>query len=205
MTSKAERKRRKKAAQITMPGGEAIPQRIEGAGRPRKTAEEPRQSALKTRLRIAGIPDTPEARKYAVAPAFGSDVGLCINATLKGDEATKAWETFSALSASHRAYQLHYIGQTGNPQCAAIAMIPEPMETDQSLRVDLRTHDERVRAAKASWAAWEAKIAALPFPQLRWAISGVLRGFMGDGTLWRDAKPTNTGRNVVAALKAMGV
>ena len=79
------------------------------------------------------------------------------------------------------------------------------METDQSLRVDLRTHDERVRAAKASWAAWEAKIAALPFPQLRWAISGVLRGFMGDGTLWRDAKPTNTGRNVVAALKAMGV
>ena len=205
MASKAERKRRKKAAQITMPGGEAIPQRIEGAGRPRKTAEEPRQSALKTRLRIAGIPDTPEARKDAVAPAFGSDVGLCINATLKGDEATKAWETFSALSASHRAYQLHYIGQTGNPQCAAIAMIPEPMETDQSLRVDLRTHDERVRAAKASWAAWEANIAALPFPQLRWAISGVLRGFMGEATLWRDAKPTNTGRNVVAALKAMGV
>jgi hypothetical protein len=206
MTSIAQRRRRKKA-RITLPGGQQIDQKPTGRERvdvgQRKQAEDPRQSALKTRLRISGIPDTPEARKAAVAPDFGHDVGLCVRAILKGDDAAKAWDTFAALSASFRAYQLHYIGQTGNPQCAAIAMIPEPMETDPSLRVDLRTHDEKVRAAKASWQAWEKRIAALPFPQMRWAISGTLRGFLGDGTLWRDAKPTDTGRAVVAALKAM--
>lgn len=205
MTSKAAKRRARK--RITLPGGQQIDQKPTGRDRvdvgQRKQAEDPLKTALKTRLRIAGIPDSPEARKAAVAPDFGHDVGLCIRATVKGDAATKAWDTFTHLSASYRNYMAFYIGQTGNPQCAAIAMIPEPMETDPSLRVDLRSHDEKVRAAKASWAAWEKRIADLPFPQMRWAINGTLRGFLGDGTLWRDAKPTDTGRTVVAALRAM--
>lgn len=110
-------------------------------------AEDARKAALQARLRTAGIPITPESLKAAVAPDFGHDVGLCIRATIKGDEATQAWDAFSHLSASYRNYMTLFIGQTGNPKCAAIAMIPEPMETDPSLRVDLRTHDERVRAA----------------------------------------------------------
>lgn len=71
MASKAQRRRNKK---ITMPGGEQIDQKPSGrdrinVGQP-KMAEDPRQSAFKTRLRIAGIPDTPEGRKRAVAPDF---------------------------------------------------------------------------------------------------------------------------------------
>ena len=204
MTSVAEKRRRKKAAKITLPGGAEIPQRA--TGRDRRHTNQPedaRKGPLEARLRVAGICPTAEAIKAAVAPAFGHDVGLCINAITKGDEATKAWDTFTHLCASYRNYQMLYVGQTGNPQCAAIAMIPEPMETDPSLRVDLRTHDEKVRAAKASWAAWEVRIKALPFPQFRMAIGGVLRGFLGDGTLWRDGKPTDTGRTVVAAIRAM--
>lgn len=209
MTSKAERKRRKgrAKAKITLPGGKQIDQKPSGrdrinVGQP-KMADDPRQVALKTRLRIAGMSDTPEGRKRAVAPDFGHDVGLCINALIGGDEATQAWDRFNHLSASYRNYMTLYVGQTGNPQCAAIAMIPEPMQTDPNMRIDLRTHEEKVIAAKASWAAWEERIKALPFPQLRMAIGGVLRGFLGDGTLWRDGKPTDTGRTVVAALRGM--
>lgn len=205
MTSHAERKRRARARRINLAGGETAPQPLVGAGRPRKATEDPAKSALKTRLRIRGIPDTPDNQKRAVAPAFGSDVGMCIDATLTGDEATKAWDTFSHISASYRNYMVYFVGQTGNPKCAAIAMIPDVMETDPSLRVDLRSHDEKVSAAKASWAAWERRMNALPFPQMKWALGGALRGFLGDGTLWRDAKPTHTGRTVVAALQAMGV
>lgn len=51
MTSKAERARRKKAARISMPGGEVIDQRIEGPGRPRVVAEDPRKTALEARCR----------------------------------------------------------------------------------------------------------------------------------------------------------
>jgi hypothetical protein len=203
MTSKAA-KRRAKKARITLPGGDEIPQRAkQGRRTDLERAEDARRKPLEARLRIAGIPATPDTLRAAVAPAFGHDVGLCINATVKGDEAAKAWDAFMHLSASYRNYMAFYVGQTGSPQCAAIAMIPEPMETDPSLRVDLRSHDEKVRAAKASWAAWEKRIADLPFPQMRWAINGTLRGFMGEGILWRDAKPTDTGRTVVAALRAM--
>ena len=35
-------------------------------------------------MRVAGICPTAEAIKAAVAPAFGHDVGLCINAITKG-------------------------------------------------------------------------------------------------------------------------
>ena len=201
MTSKAQRRRRK----ITLPGGAEKPQPAkQGRRTDMERAEDARRAPLEARLRVAGIPITPDSLKAAVAPDFGHDVGLCIRATIKGDEAAKALDAYSHLSASYRNYMTLYIGQTGNPQCAAIAMIPEPMETDPSLRVDLRTHDEKVRAAKQSWAAWEARIKALPFPQFRMAINGVLRGFLGDGTLWRDGRPTDTGRTVGAALRAMG-
>ena len=205
MTSKAERRRKKR---ITLPGGQQIDQKPSGRDRTdvgqRKQAEDARRGPLEARCRVAGISITPDALKAAVAPDFGHDVGLCIRAIIKGDEAAKAWDTFSHISASYRNYMVYFVGTTGNPQSAAIAMIPEPMETDPSLRVDLRSHEEKVRAAKAAWAAWEKRIAALPFPQMKWAINGTLRGFMGEGTLWRDAKPTDTGRTVVAALRAMG-
>ena len=205
MTSIAERRRRRKGrarAKTTLSDGTAVPQ-VHPNDPKREKPEAANKSALKTRLRIRGIPETPDNMNRAVAPAFGHDVGLCIDAILKGDSAKAAWETFAAMSAAHRNYQMLYVGQTGTPQCAAIAMIPEPMETDPSLRVDLRTHDEKVRAAKASWQAWEKRISALPFPQMKMAINGTLRGFLGDGSLWRDAKPTDTGRTVVAALRAM--
>ena len=205
MTSKAQRKRRKgrAKAKTTLSDGTVIPQVVPNDPR-RPKAEDARKATLQARLRTAGIPITPDSLKAAVAPDYGHDVGLCIRHTIKGDDATKAWDTFTHISASYRNYMVYFIGQTGNAKTAAIAMIPEPMETDQSLRVDLRTHDEKVSAAKSSWAAWEKRMADLPIPQMRWALGGTLRGFLGDGTLWMDGKPTHTGQTVVAALKAMG-
>ena len=206
MQTKTARRQRKR--RISLAGGIQIDQKPTGrerdnVGQPKPT-EDARKPALQARLRIAGIPDTQDARKAVSAPDYGHDVGLCIRATIKGDEATKAWDTFSHISASYRNYMLYFVGQTGNPKCAAIAMIPEPMETDPSLRVDLRSHDEKVSAAKASWSAWERRMNALPFPQMKWALGGALRGFLGEGTLWRDARPTHTGKTVAAALQAMG-
>lgn len=196
--------KRARARRITLPGGAQIDQKPTGrdrinVGQPKPT-EDARRGPLEARLRVAGIPVTPDSLKAAVAPSFGHDVGLCINAIIAGDDATKAWDTFSHISAAYRNYQLLFVGQTGNPKCAAIAMIPEPMETDPSLRVDLRSHDEKVSAAKSSWAAWRKRVEALPAPPLRWAIDGALRGFLGEGVLWRNCSPTKLGRTVVSAL-----
>lgn len=198
MTSKTARKRRKRRkgklpARITLPGGETVPQ-----AQPREKPTDPRKTVATARQRHSGITDPQEAMQ----PLCGSDMGLCIRALSIGDARAELANTWAAISASHRNFRLLVIGQTGGPQGAAIAMVPDQMETDQSLRIDLRTHDERVAAAKASWAAWEGKINAMPVPTMRWALRGALDGFLGEATLWRDQAPTSTGALAVMALRA---
>ncbi len=194
MTSKAQRRKRK----ISLPGGETIPQRAATDPR-REKQDDPMMTVAAARMRRTGI----ESASDAVQPICGTDIGLCIRTLTAGDDRASAINTWEALSAAHRNYRALYIGMTGNPQGAAIAMVPEPMETDQSLRVDLRTHDEKVRSAKVSWDGWNAKISALPAPNLKWAIRGALNGFLGEESLWRDAKPTSSGRASVSALLIM--
>lgn len=202
MTSKAERKRRvrRRAQTITLPGGEAVQQRA--TGRDRRHTNQP-EDAMQTvtiaRQRKTGDGDAKDARQ----PICGTDIGLCIRHLAKGDDRTRLVNAWEAISAAHRNYRMMVIGQTGNPQGAAIPMLPEPMQTDQGLRVDLRTQEQRIEAARQAWGKWSAKIKALPVPNLRWAISGALDGFFGDGALWMNQAPTPTGSVAVQALRMM--
>ena len=201
MSSKATRRSRKRNRLISLPGGEAVNQPPSGRDRhhTNQPQEDPRLVVTFARIRQTGIMDA----KDAIQPLAGTQMGMCIISLVAAHDRASITDTWESLSAAHRNYRMIYIGQTGNPKCAAIAFIPEAMETDQSLRVDIRTAEERVVSAKTAWAAWERKINALQAPQLRWAIRGVLDGFMGDGTLWRDAAPTDTGRTAVMALRVI--
>ena len=160
-------------------------------------------AAVSDMLANARMMDSRAVMQAANLAVLGHDLGKCINALSTGDEQSKLIDTWETLSASHRNYRMRYIGQTGDPKGASIGMVPDRTETDQSLRVDLRTPEEKAEQAKASWAAWEAKINALPSPQLKWAIRGVLQGFMGEATLWRDQAPATAGRVAVAALRRL--
>ena len=193
MTSQAERRRRKK--RITLPGGIVIAQRI-------------------TQGRRTDLQDGPppihaaRARRCPLDSASAlheSDMGRCILALSAGDERAALADTWAALSAARRNYRMRIIGQTGDPQCAASPMIHDRMETDQSLRVDLRTADERDAAAASAWGEWQAAIKTLPAPPMIWAIRGALDGFLGEGRLWADGKPTALGATAVAALKVLTV
>jgi hypothetical protein len=194
MSSKSQRRRAKRAKTISLPGGEAVAA-PKGPGRPPK--EDPMRTVIHARIRRTGILDPAEARQ----PICGDDMGLCIRALATGDERAALVNAWAAISAAHRNYRLLIIGQTGTPQGAAIPMISEPMETDPSLRVDLRDHNTRVDAARRAWEAWDGKLATLPAPSLKWALQGALSGFLGDGALWRDQAPTTTGRVAVQALR----
>jgi hypothetical protein len=196
MTSKAQRRgRKRKPAPVNLHG--ETPQASNRYPSGKAKPVDPRKTALQARCRRAGISDPKEAARALL----GTEMGLCVNALSQGQELADLTEAWQAISASFRNYRLLVIGKTGDPQGAAIGMIPEKVETDPSLRVDLRTHDERVEAAKRSWAAWEAKINALPVPNLKWALRGALNGFLGDETLWRDQAPTTNGRLAVEALR----
>jgi hypothetical protein len=199
MTSRAARRsaaKRRKQAGISLPGeppAEQVQRQPDGRVKP----EDPRKTALTARAKRAGIPDWKDAARQILA----TDMGLCINALATKEELPDLTETWAAISAAWRNHRLLVIGQTGDPQGASIGMVPDKMETDPSLRVDLRTTEERVASAKASKAKWDAKLAALPTPFHRWAIRGALEGFMGEARLWRDRKPTTEGALAIEALR----
>jgi len=199
MTSKTRRARKRA---IALAGGASVPQPPSGRDRTHtnQPKDDARMTAMTARERMTG-----HTGKDALDPALGTDMGRCIVALCQGDERATLLGAWQAMSAAHRNYRMLYIGQTGDPQGAAIGFIPERMETDPSLRVDIRTHDERVAAAKSGWAAWQARIAALPWPQMKWAIRAGLEGFMGEATLWRDQAPTIQGRVAVDALRRLTV
>jgi hypothetical protein len=185
---------RRWAKRITLPGGKQVPQ---PTGQGRRTDLEPEAPPPIHAARAA------RCRIDSASPLHESDMGRCILALTEGQERADLTDTWGALSAARRNYLARVIGQTGDPQGAAIAMLPDAMETDPSLRVDLRSPSERDDAARRSWADWQARIKALPAPQLIWAIRGALDGFMGDGSLWRDGSPTAYGRSAVHALKLL--
>lgn len=198
MTSKSQRRARKRA--ITLAGGQSVPQRATGRDRTHtnQPQEDARLTALHARQKHTGVKGDD-----ALNPALSTDLGKCIIHLTHGDERAQLLDAWGAISAAHRNYRLLYIGQTGDPQGAAIGYVADKLETDPSLRVDMRTHDERVESAKAAWAAWQAKIDALPWPQMKWALRGALNGFMGEASLWRDREPSAQGRIAVDALRGL--
>jgi len=190
--TKGAKKRRKKA-RITLPGGETAPQPI-GQGRRTDIDQSP--------------PPIHKARASRCkldkgSPLHESDMGRCILALSEGQERADLAEAWADLSAARRNYLMRIIGQTGDPQGAASPMLTEAMETDPSLRVDLRSPGEKDDAAQRRWLEWCGRIETLPAPQMKWALRGALDGFMGDGSLWRDTLPTASGVAAVRALKLL--
>jgi hypothetical protein len=159
--------------------------------------EDPRKTALQARCRDLGKPDTSEARDAANEPMLGTEAGRCIVALQPQDRAA-LWDIWQAVCAARNCYRTRILGQTGQPKGASIAFVPDKLETDQSMSVDLRTAEERDMAAKRGDLYWAGLIAKLPTPNHRWSLQPALDET--EGALWRDAAPTSRGRLAVAAL-----
>jgi hypothetical protein len=197
--TRAQRRRSKAAKPISLPGGETVPQRPAHPRDRRHTAPETAEDALRTAV-VARIRHGAP-KEQALAPMSGDHVGLCIMALVERRDWEHVWQTWCAVTAARRNFRLRIIGSTGEPQNAAIAMMPEAMQTDPSAKVDTREPDEKDRDAARAWASWKAAIKALPAPQMAWAVRDAIDGF--GPPLWRDGAPTSKGRAVVQALEKL--
>lgn len=194
-------KRRRKRARITLAGGVSVAQRAEGRDRTHTNQpEDARKTALEARCRLSGHQVTREQMQASASPLRGSAVGLCIEALRpEAPDQARLWQAWCDAQDALDAWRQRNTGQTGHPKCATIAMLSEPMETDQSLRVDLRGADEKDASAKLRAARWEVIIRTLP-PQLSGALRGARDGFIDGEAIWRAGAPTDRGRMVVRAL-----
>ena len=208
MTSRAERERKRKAAQaikraISLGGGASVPQKPQGRDRSHThKPEDARRPVLQARCRIAGIDATPDAIQAAVDPLMGHDEGRCIRHIHgSSDTAAALHDAWQSMSIARRTWRLRYTGQSGDPQGASIGVVPDRMETDPGMTVDLRTPDERDRDAARAEAQWKARIAAVPHVVDRMALRSAIDGF--GMRLWHNAAPTAQGRSFVRALVAI--
>lgn len=190
-------KKKHKAKKISLPGGKAIEQRPSGRDRSHtnKPAEPADRVALEARMKRMNWPDKTSARSHLA----GDDMGLCIwhqHSAL--DVQDKLWDVWQGMCSARLTYRMRILGTTGQPQGAAIAMVPEPMQTDQAHTIDIRTAEERDIAAKRRREYWASLINALPAPQYKWALMPAMDAV--EGALWRDAAPTKRGMTAVQAL-----
>lgn len=166
-------------------------------GRFERPAEDPQREALNSRCRRFGVPANAHNRETMRTPWMGCDLGFVIHARCKEREAARLWDVFSRWSRAEATYRIRYLGQGEQPAGAALQMIPDRMETDQSATVDVRTPEERDRDAVTVWMRWQGFLGHLS-SDARTALHGARRE---DGReLWGGGEPTSAG---LAALDAL--
>ena len=133
----------------------------------------------------------------ANAPMLTSELGCIIASKLKRDEAAQVWDIWQRYSMAERTYRIRYIGTTGDPQGAAIQMVPEPMQSDQSASVDMRSQEERDRDAVNNYMRWQGHLGCLTAHQ----ASALRQAERGNGkVLWVDGVATSAGVYTFNAL-----
>lgn len=200
MTSKAERRRHKRA-KSALPELAPIERKEQHrvGGRFAKE-EDPQKTALEARQRRFGTHDTQKAKDAAQSAYLGAEIGYLIQSECKPDEAARLWDVWQAYGAAERTYRIRYIGTTGEPQGAAIQMVPEQVQADPSMRVDLREPEERDRQAVANWMRWQGLLGQID----KASASALRQAERGSGRcLWRDGAPTASGRFALAALREL--
>jgi hypothetical protein len=166
-------------------------------GRFARPAEDPRATALAARCHQMGKTPTREERAAAAHPAAGSPLGMVALHVHGQREAAKLWGVWQAFGIAERAYRVRILGMTGTPANAAISMLPERVEVEESLSPDLREPPEKDADAVRAWMHWRGLIGQLD------AVDSLLlhAAERGNGPeLWRDGKPTTVGLATCAAL-----
>ena len=194
--------------------------RARKAGRPRKAgprhpggklvqprdaerAEEATRTAAQARLARLGYPDSPEARRAALNPLCGDPLGMCIVALRPSARAQlDLWGTWQEISSAKRNWQQRVASTNPTPRSAAVAFLPEAIQTDDAHSVDLRTAEERDEAARRRWHYWLDLMMELR-PVERQALQGHLDGFTLP--IWCDDshRPTRVGAAAVRALQTL--
>lgn len=212
MTSKATRRRTRsrRAAQITMPGGEVVDSKP--ATDRRKPKEDPTGTVIEARRRRMGDMADKVDLRSAMA---GDDLGRAI---LKADvvrgpdgkpDATynpgALWDAVSHMRQTVAAYDRACGAPSRHPKCLGILTPPDRMEaTAESPAFDDRPQEDRDRSAVAAYMALQGWLgycdaAARSFclravvddagvsdlPGIVLALQGVVDGRAGRKMMWR--------------------
>lgn len=197
--SNRQRRLAKRARQQAMP--ELAPVKRKGQNwREAKEGKDPRIPALNARCIRFGLSPNRANRRIVSGPHMCCDLGFVMEARLKDVDVSRLWSVWQAWCSAERTYRVRILGMGDGPQCAALPLLPEDMQTDQSATVDVRSPDERDRDAVNGWMRWRGFIGHLS-TQERVALH---QARTGDGpALWDAGQPTSPGLFALHALSAL--
>ena len=180
-------------------------------GKTRKTQAErdlarferdPRRAVAEARAKQAGMTYTEANGATVLAQEYSDDMGLTLLALHHPAKAKRLHDMWRRICAANRTYLVLYLGQTGTPKNAALAMLPEHFGASaESAPFDIRTEGERAQAAIKAWADWRIRIDGIPNTRARYTLLEAVEGLCGD--LYRDGKPTRAGRNAAWGLEML--
>jgi hypothetical protein len=196
--TKSARRKQRKLRKITLPGGLKIPQPTT-QGRRTDLHQEPADAlALATRARLTGC--TVEEARDVLA---GDDMGRCIRYLRRdAQDRRDLLAVWQSLCVAWHNYAARCLSMPTAAQGATIPILSDPMQTDPSLRVDLRTGAEKDAAARDQWFARLDAIMSLPEDR-RHALRGHLHGY--GAPVWDadNTRPTRAGALAVKALEGL--
>ena len=194
--TKAKRRQRARKRQISLSGAQPVERK---PTRGPRQAEPPADSvALAARAKRTGC-SVEEARDVLAA----TPMGRCIRYMRPNPQDRRDLLTvWQSISAAWMNYFQRYLGISPTAQAVALTMLPEVMQTDPGLRVDLRTADEKDAAARRMWLEWREAFVALPREQ---ALIIADASCHAGPRLWDADKlrPTRHGALAIAALAAL--
>lgn len=167
-----------------------------------KGAKDPAKTALGARCRMFGVPDTPANRKALAGQHSGAQLGMVIERQCRKSDIQPLWQVWQGFCSAMRTYRARILSIAATPQNAALAMMPEHIETDTGHSVDLRDGDTKDRDAVRAYMRWHGLLMHLPAgDRTRLHDAELERG----SDLWRDGEPTRAGLATLAALNALAV
>jgi len=199
---KGRRRRTRHGDDVNLPKLAPIPKRQPNGQRRKRirAATDPRTTVLAARRRLLGDAGLRLDRSALGAPWLGSGHGLALAHGRSDNEAARLWGVWQGYCSANRTYLMRIIGNTGDPKCATITMMPEHMETDQSHSVDCRSPEERDRDAVNRWMAWQGVLGHLGNAERRTIREAY---HASDETMWHDGAPTPFGRSFATAVSIM--
>jgi len=156
--------------------------------------------ALRARCRQMGWKARPEDMAKARAQSLECDAGRVLHLLCdRPDEVARLWSAFAGLCGAHAAYARRYLGVRLHPKTAKIEMLIERFEISGDDDLDLRSEEEKARAAVTNWMRWQGYLGHLD----RWQQAAIWGAVREQTALIRDRQATDEGRGYVQALRKL--
>lgn len=178
MTSVAEKRRRKKL-KASIPSLKPVDRRkARGGNRTKEIEMENASVALEARARQMGVSlsKAGDMRDQLFGCPAGQAIAIVCGYKRKSglEEAKRLYDHYQSMTAAEMRYHKS-LGQSIFPKVAKIEMEPEKIEARAEDSVDLRTEEERDKAAANRWMHWRGNLGMLQ-PHMQTAIHDISKG-----------------------------